>query len=170
MRTEKLKHYDDLQVLNIWLCSVFTIKHCIKWVGKYITYFRTFENVLYILIRRNQFYIKMSRHKIIHILTLLQIVLAPICVRGQQNTPTICLETGACYKGSWKIYGTLKYASFQGIRYAQAPVGNLRFKLPLPYYDTEGVYDVSKDIGTLTIWLTRFLCLEKICINQKKFG
>ena len=89
----------------------------------------------------------MSRHKFIHILTLLQIILAPICVRGQQNTPTICLETGACYEGSWKIYGTLKYASFQGIRYAQAPVGNLRFKLPLPYYDTEGVYDVSKDIG-----------------------
>ena len=25
-------------------------------------------------------------------------------------------------------------------------------------------------IITLTIWLTRFLCLEKIRINQKKFG
>ena len=24
--------------------------------------------------------------------------------------------------------------------------------------------------NTLTIWLTRFLCLEKIRINQKKFG
>ena len=28
----------------------------------------------------------------------------------------------------------------------------------------------SKTNTTLTIWLTRFLCLEKIRINQKKFG
>ena len=87
----------------------------------------------------------MSR-QIIPIL-ILQSFLAPIWVRGQQNNPTICLESGACYEGSWKIYGNLKYASFQGIRYAQAPVGNLRFKLPLPYHDTEGVYDVSEDVG-----------------------
>ena len=32
------------------------------------------------------------------------------------------------------------------IRYGQAPVGNLRFKPPLPYYETEGVYNAGGDV------------------------
>ena len=36
----------------------------------------------------------------------------------------------------------IPYASFQGIQYAQSPVGDLRFKAPLPYHPM-GIYDVS---------------------------
>ena len=60
--------------------------------------------------------------------------------------PSICLKTGACYQGVWKIYDDLRYASFQGIRYAQAPSGNLRFRPPVAYFDTEGVFSVSEDV------------------------
>ena len=63
-----------------------------------------------------------------------------------EDAPNICLETGACYQGVWKVYDDLRYASFQGIRYAQAPSGNLRFKPPVAYFDTEGVFDVSEDL------------------------
>ena len=63
-----------------------------------------------------------------------------------EDAPNICLERGACYQGAWKIYDDLRYASFQGIRYAQAPSGNLRFKPPVAYFDTEGVFDVSEDL------------------------
>ena len=65
---------------------------------------------------------------------------------ASKDAPNICLERGACYQGAWKIYDDLRYASFQGIRYAQAPSGNLRFKPPVAYFDTEGVFDVSEDL------------------------
>ena len=67
--------------------------------------------------------------------------------KGYSNNPTICLEQGVCYIGSWiseTQNSSRRYASFQGIRYAQAPIGSLRFKLPQPYMDSEGVIDVSK--------------------------
>ena len=42
----------------------------------------------------------------------------------------ICLGP-TCFTGSWITTDAgLKYASFQGIRYAKAPIGNLRFKPP----------------------------------------
>ena len=63
-----------------------------------------------------------------------------------EDAPIICLETGACYQGAWKIYDDLRYASFQGIRYAQVPSGNLRFKPPVAYFDPEGVFNVSEDL------------------------
>ena len=56
------------------------------------------------------------------------------------DEPTICLDSGACYIGGWydmKI--RTKYARFEGIRYAQAPTGDLRFKSPQPYSDPEGI-------------------------------
>ena len=67
-------------------------------------------------------------------------------VSNLEDAPNICLETGACYQGVWKVYDDLRYSSFQGIRYAQAPSGNLRFKPPVAYFDTEGVFDVSEDL------------------------
>ena len=58
-----------------------------------------------------------------------------------------CLSNqNVCYQGSWKEtpLGT-QYASFQGIRYAEPPIGNLRFKSPLPYEIPEGTIDVTSD-------------------------
>ena len=90
-----------------------------------------------------------------------------------EDAPNICLETGACYQGAWKIYDDLRYASFQGIRYAQAPSGNLRFKPPVAYFDTEGVFDFSEDLeigcpqepqlffsqkGPRRLTLSKFIC------------
>ena len=46
--------------------------------------------------------------------------------------PTVCLEdSGDCYMGSWSTKD-IGFASFQGIRYAQPPIGDLRFKPPEP--------------------------------------
>ena len=44
--------------------------------------------------------------------------------------PTTCLQSqGACYQGAWmKTTKNNMFASFQGIRYAQSPVGELRYR------------------------------------------
>ena len=64
-----------------------------------------------------------------------------------EEYPTVCLEQeGTCYKGSWLTSpsNNVRYATFQGIKYAQPPIGELRFKSPQPLYPKEGVsYDVS---------------------------
>ena len=42
--------------------------------------------------------------------------------------PSICVSGGTCYRGAW-INGTdivTTFVSFQGIRYAQPPIGKLR--------------------------------------------
>ena len=83
---------------------------------------------------------------IILLLSFLSILNHSGAASNLEDPPKICLETGACYQGAWKIYDDLRYASFQGIRYAQAPSGNLRFKPPVAYFDTEGVFDVSEDL------------------------
>ena len=64
-----------------------------------------------------------------------------------EEYPTVCLEQGGtCYKGSWlkSPSNNVTYATFQGIKYAQPPIGELRFKSPEPLPPIEGVsYDVS---------------------------
>ena len=58
---------------------------------------------------------------------LIFLLILPILLTKGQTQPTICLNQGACYLGSWATTdkGT-KYATFQGIRYAQPPIGDLR--------------------------------------------
>ena len=71
-----------------------------------------------------------------------------------KSVPTVCWENvgpdgpeDVCYKGTWlntisspNTTGiNVTYASFQGIQYAQSPVGDLRFKSPLPYHPM-GIY------------------------------
>ena len=84
-----------------------------------------------------------------------------------QTSPTICVSQGNCYKGSWisSDFG-IKYASFQGIRYAQPPIGDLRFKPPQAYNYTarKGLIDVSK--------VSKFKCpqfsmFDEILIGQE---
>ena len=68
----------------------------------------------------------------------------PIISLGEE-LPTICLQNGACYQGSWLDSLSSSYASFQGIRFAQPPIGKLRFKSPEPFIDQDGIYDVSQE-------------------------
>ena len=83
---------------------------------------------------------------------LLIILKVAIC----QSSPTICLEQNACYIGSW-INNTLetKYASFQGIRYAQPPINELRFVSPKSYKASEGMYDVKNESKIMCPQYTR---------------
>ena len=64
-----------------------------------------------------------------------------------EEYPTVCLEQGGtCYKGSWlkSPSNNVRYATFQGIKYAQPPIEELRFKSPQPLTPKEGIsYDVS---------------------------
>ena len=47
-----------------------------------------------------------------------------------QSNPKICLDS-ICFTGSWITTNKgIKFASFQGIKYGQAPIGKLRFKSP----------------------------------------
>ena len=59
---------------------------------------------------------------------------------GFSKAQKTCLDNqNVCYQGSWKDtpQGT-QFASFQGIRYAEPPIGNLRFKSPVAYKIPEG--------------------------------
>ena len=73
----------------------------------------------------NHFLISLFISQIMNLLIFFLIL--PILLTKGQSQPTICLNQGACYLGSWATTdkGT-KYATFQGIRYAQAPIADLR--------------------------------------------
>ena len=73
-----------------------------------------------------------------HIFT---IFLFPALVLSQN----VCIKPGICYQGSWIDSGNKRFASFQGIRYALPPVGDLRFKPPQTFIEEEGTIDVSKE-------------------------
>ena len=65
-----------------------------------------------------------------------------------QDLPSVCVDQGACYSGSWLTgsKSNATYAAFQGIRYAQAPIGKLRFRPPVPFVPGENeVIDVSQE-------------------------
>ena len=76
---------------------------------------------------------------------LLLLLLLPLTLGGDPaEPPRGCLDTGACYLGSWET--TTKgnqFASFQGIRYAQPPIAEKRFVPPQPFVADAGEYDVS---------------------------
>ena len=63
------------------------------------------------------------------------------------SNPQVCLDNAeTCYIGSWLSTSTgLEYQSFQGIRYAKAPIGELRFKAPEINDDQGGLVDVSAE-------------------------
>ena len=64
-----------------------------------------------------------------------------------QTPPKVCLEgSELCFVGSWiSTKNSNEYAAFQGIRYAQAPVGDLRFKSPIAYTYDKNLIDVSTE-------------------------
>ena len=61
---------------------------------------------------------------------IILLFLVPILVLSKtKNGPIVCLRSSAnvCFEGSWmETTKNNQYASFQGIRYAQPPVGELR--------------------------------------------
>ena len=66
---------------------------------------------------------------------------------SSQESPLVCLDTAeTCYQGGWYPGPITNFASFQGIRYAQPPLGNLRFMPPKSLEDPSlGTVDVSKE-------------------------
>ena len=94
----------------------------------------------------------------------------PILVLSQDK-PTICLEQGACFEGSWidSTSTSTKFASFQGIRYAQPPIGELRFKSPQPYvYEDGKVIDVSEEFNVTCPQLGGLLACS-FCLSRSTF-
>ena len=61
---------------------------------------------------------------------LILLLLCSAVAFSQSGHPsTVCVEESACYLGSWyyRIPTSTLFASFQGIRYAQPPIGTLRY-------------------------------------------
>ena len=80
-------------------------------------------------------------------------LLSLITVSFSQESPLVCLDTtGTCYQGGWYSTSEIQFASFQGIRYAQPPLGNLRFMPPKPLEDPSiGTIDVSEKSDVVCI-------------------
>ena len=47
-------------------------------------------------------------------------------ILSQTLPPTICAIGNSCYQGAWIVGSNTTFASFQGIQYAQSPIGKLR--------------------------------------------
>ena len=75
---------------------------------------------------------------------ILFLIFLPFLVFSQ-DSPTVCITQNTWYRGGWisSFSGELRFASYQGIRYGLPPIGNLRFKAPLPYFPEEGTFDVA---------------------------
>ena len=94
----------------------------------------------------------------------LLLLILPLTI-GQLNAepPRGCLDTGACYVGSWKNTSEgNRFASFQGIRYAQPPIAEKRFVSPQPFLAEEGEYDVSEE--------STIVCPQKSVLTPEPFG
>ena len=65
----------------------------------------------------------------------------PLLVKAQ-DSPTVCNDQGTCYKGSWILP---EIATFQGVRYAEPPIGEKRFTPPVPIsQENLGTVDTSE--------------------------
>ena len=79
---------------------------------------------------------------------LISVVISKAC----NAEPIVCIPQGSCYKGSYlESYEGKQYSSFQGIRYAEPPIGELRFKAPQPYNPGEVDFDVSKESTVMCV-------------------
>merc|ERR1719339_294061 len=70
--------------------------------------------------------------------------LSPFQSQEDPPAPVACVVHGTCYQGKWtNTIAGKPYASFQGVQYAQPPLGELRFRNPQPFQSGEILYDVS---------------------------
>ncbi|KAH7945096.1 hypothetical protein HPB49_006822 [Dermacentor silvarum] len=59
------------------------------------------------------------------------------------DAPVVCFRTG-CTRGTRQTVNDQSVNEFYGIPYAMAPVGDLRFKKPVPHYDWgSGIYNAT---------------------------
>ncbi|KAL1418750.1 hypothetical protein MTO96_025779 [Rhipicephalus appendiculatus] len=59
------------------------------------------------------------------------------------DAPVVCFRTG-CTRGTRQTVKDQTVNEFYGIPYAMAPVGDLRFKKPVPHYDWgTGIYNAT---------------------------
>ena len=87
----------------------------------------------------------MTSHLILFLVGTFSVLLKETSGLGDSNGTTVCtLPSGTCYLGSQLSSDAGSgYYSFQGIRYAMSPTGDLRFKEPVPWEAGETVVDVS---------------------------
>ena len=80
-----------------------------------------------------------------HILIILVANIIVQLAQCQTFPPFVCnQDQSTCYMGAWNITEKSSiFASFQGIKYAAAPTGELRFKSPQKYVPTQETIDVS---------------------------
>ena len=57
---------------------------------------------------------------------LIVVLFLPHLISSETLPPTICLFGNNCYQGAWIVGSNTTFASFQGIKYAKAPIGKLR--------------------------------------------
>ena len=70
-----------------------------------------------------------KRHLCKMFISLILLVLYCGVTTSESGPPSVCIEGSACYLGAWyhSIPNKVWFASFQGIRYAQPPIGKLRY-------------------------------------------
>lgn len=92
--------------------------------------------------------------------TSIAIALLPLSVVAESNTVTVTSPSGISYLGIRNA--TNKQDIFLGVPFAQAPIGELRFKAPRPWTPTNSI------TGTLVnATVARSICVQNILV---KFG
>ena len=90
-----------------------------------------------------------------------------VSTKGQNSFPTVCNEDQICYKGSWNLLAlnsTIRYAAFKGIRFAEPPLGDLRFKSPLAYKGNRNISNPPENLRCAQLGLesSQILDLKKV--------
>jgi len=100
----------------------------------------------------------------------MHIILLPLvflCIEAESE-PTVCLDEGVCFHGSWIKTSGQEFSSFQGIRYGKAPTGELRFRKPQPYKYDAGDHNVSELSSmvacTQVVWQTGNIIGQEDCL------
>jgi carboxylesterase type B len=77
---------------------------------------------------------------------LVQLLVPPVAVLGSStNGPVVSTRSGLSYRGLYNVTSGQDY--FLGVRFAQPPVGPLRFKPPVPWSpagNTTAVVDATR--------------------------
>jgi carboxylesterase type B len=70
--------------------------------------------------------------------------LLPTVLPTGKSDPTVCTEGSVCFHGTWVESSSIRFASFQGIKYGKPPTGELRFRNPQPHKYEAGDFNVSE--------------------------
>ena len=148
--------YDVLIIINLYICN------CIASVSSF-KYAVQNNNSIEFGSQSN------SKHQQ-NMFVLLFLSLFPANSLSQSN-PKVCLDS-ICFTGSWITTSKgLKFASFQGIKYGQAPIGKLRFKPPQAsesFLKTHMFF--SLDLSVTEKPNTKHQMLDKVFVFEKRKG